>query len=110
MTASSVMAMDLEGLRSSLPDDEGFKLCAELTRDYLAVLSSQDQFRLKLDWDLTWNGLRHEPFSKFLETHCSIARCIRLKCNLASVDLTTVFKEQVNASTCVCESASSTSK
>lgn len=50
MAESSVMAMDLEGLQSSLPADEGLKLCAELMRDYLAVLSPEDQIRMKLDW------------------------------------------------------------
>lgn len=54
---SGVMAMDLEGLRSSLPADEGFKLCAELMRHYLAVLSPEDQFTMKLDWVLAWNNL-----------------------------------------------------
>lgn len=62
MTEPSVMAMDLEGLPSSLPADEGFKLCAELMGDYLAVLSSEDKFKLKLDCVLlAWNVLRNEP-------------------------------------------------
>lgn len=54
MTEPSVMAMDLEGLRSSLSADEGFELCAELMSDYLAVLSTEDRFRVKLDW--VWLG------------------------------------------------------
>ena len=97
---SGVMAMDLEGLRSSLPADEGFKLCAELMRHYLAVLSPEDQFTMKLDWVLAWNNLW--TFSKFWEMHFWFERCHPLKFNL--------FKEQVIASTCVCESASATSK
>ena len=44
--------MDLEGLRPSLPADEGFKLCAELMSDYLVALSPEDRFRVKLDWVL----------------------------------------------------------
>ena len=46
------LAMDLEGLRPSLPADEGFKLCAELMSDYLVALSPEDRFRVKLDWVL----------------------------------------------------------
>ena len=66
----------MEDLQRSLPSDEGCKLCTELMHEYLAVLSPEHRFRLKLDWVLAWKGLRNEPLFKMFG-----------KCNLKTFDL-----------------------
>ena len=45
----------VEDLQRSLPCDEGFSLCSELMREYLAVLSPEERFRMNLDWGWVWS-------------------------------------------------------
>ena len=48
--AEPILPMAMEELQRSLPNDEGFRLCSEVMRAYLAVLSPEERFRMNLDW------------------------------------------------------------